>query len=86
MSRDFYILFFTFLQWTKMYSFLRFPVLLLRIPYRFIHLQHQGTHNFVQKNKSITENRADLNAYYKTNFNDLNAVADWIKLHHSWFA
>ena len=35
MSRDFYILFLLFLQWTKMYSFLRFPVLLLRTPYRF---------------------------------------------------
>ena len=41
-------------------------VLLLTIPRTLtknpvpLHLQHQGTHNFVQKNKSITENRADF--------------------------
>ena len=65
--------------------FLTIPRTLTKNPVP-LHLQKQGTHNFVQKNKSITENRADLSAYYKTNFNELNAVADWIKLHHSWFA
>ena len=67
-------------------------VLFLTIPHTLtknpvpLHLQKQGTHNFVQKNKSITKKRADLSAYYKINFNELDAVADWIKLHHLWFA
>ena len=81
MSRGFYILFLLFLQWTKMYSFLRFPVLLLRTPYRFTYKNR--AHIAFFKKKSITKNRADLSAYYKTNFNELDAVADWIKLHHS---
>ena len=42
-----------------MYSFLRFPVLLLRTPYRFTY-KNRAHMAYFKKRKSITKNRADF--------------------------
>ena len=72
---------FTFFAMNKDVLFLTIPRTLTKNPVP-LHLQKQGTHSLFQKKIDYVES-ADLSAYYKTNFNELDAVADWIKLHHS---